>query len=144
MADQLGPGVSIRQGYLAVDGDVSVRVRISEEGSWLTVKGGGGLARTEVEVAIDAEDAEALWTHTVGRRISKSRHRVRLDAELDLVAEVDVFDGDLSGLCLIEVEFDSVDAAEAFDPPPWFGQDVTGDPGWSNAALARHGRPSSP
>ena len=144
LIDQFGPAVSIRQGYVAVDGDVTVRVRITGDGSWLTVKGGGGLARTEVEVAIDADDAEALWPHTVGRRIGKTRHRIPLDTSRPLVAEVDVFDGDLAGLCLIEVEFDSVDAAEAFDPPAWFGSEVTGNPGWSNAALARHGRPPSP
>jgi CYTH domain-containing protein len=39
------------------------------------------------------------------------------------------------------VEFDSEDDAAAFAPPHWFGREVTGQAGWSNAALARHGLP---
>jgi CYTH domain-containing protein len=141
-ADQLGRGVRMRQGYLAEDGDVTLRVRISDAGSWLTVKAGSGLARTEVEVTIDDEAAEELWPHTNGRQLEKTRYRVELP-ESGLVAEVDLFEGELDGLCLVEVEFDSVDAANGFDPPQWFGREVTGQPGWSNADLARSGRPPS-
>ena len=61
-----------------------------------------------------------------------------------LVAEVDLFEGELAGLCIVEVEFDSVEASGAFAPPPWFGREVTGVAGWSNAELARRGRPSGP
>ena len=132
----------MRQGYLAEDGDVTLRVRISDAGSWLTVKAGSGLARTEVEVTIDDEAAEELWPHTNGRQLEKTRYRVELP-ESGLVAEVDLFEGELDGLCLVEVEFDSVDAANGFDPPQWFGREVTGQPGWSNADLARSGRPPS-
>jgi adenylate cyclase len=138
--DVLGDGTALRQGYVAIDGDVAVRVRISPAEAWLTIKGGGdGLDRTEVEVALEIAEAEDLWQHTEGRRIEKVRHRVSLDR---FTAEVDVFGGALSGLCLVEVEFPSVEAAEAFQAPRWFGREVTGEPGWSNAALARYGRPS--
>ncbi len=141
-ADRLGGGLHIRQGYLAEDGGVTLRVRISDAGSWLTVKAGSGLTRTEVEVALDDGAAEELWPHTSGRRIDKTRHRIEL-AETGLVAEVDLFAGDLTGLCIVEVEFGSIDAANAFTPPMWFGREVTGEPGWSNADLARAGRPAS-
>jgi CYTH domain-containing protein len=137
--DTLGPGVAMRQGYLAEEGDVSVRVRISELTAVLTVKGGHGLSRTEVEVPISLEQAEALWPHTIGRRVDKTRHRVALSDGL-LVADVDVYAGALSGLCTVEVEFESEDAARAFTPPNWFGREVTGQVEWTNAALARHGR----
>lgn len=133
----------MRQGYLAEDGAVEVRVRLTDGGSWLTVKAGCGLARTEVEVAIDVDEAAALWLHTAGRRIEKTRHRVRIDSHADILADVDLFHGELAGLCIVEVEFDSVEAAGVFEAPPWFGREVTGVPAWSNAALARHGRPPS-
>jgi adenylate cyclase len=42
---------------------------------------------------------------------------------------------------MVEVEFPSRREAEAFVPPPWFGEDVTDDPRWSNAALATSGPP---
>lgn len=137
--DVLGPGTRLRQGYLAEDGEVQVRVRIAEGSATLTVKAGRGLTRTEVEATIGADEAEALWPHTLGRRVEKVRHRVPVG---DLVADVDVYEGHLAGLCTAEVEFASEDLAHAFDPPPWFGRDVTGRAGWDNASLARHGRPA--
>lgn len=140
----LGPGTSIRQGYLAGEGSVSVRLRLSGGAATLTVKAGAGLVRTEVDAPLPAEDAEALWPHTVGRRVDKIRHRVALGGDGAPVAEVDCFLGALAGLVLVEVEFDDEQAAAAFRPPSWFGPEITGRPEWSNAALARHGRPSSP
>src|SRR5262245_9106305 len=58
-------GTPLRQGYLAIDGDVVVRVRIAPDEAWVTIKAGDdGLRRTEVEVPVDAADAEELWAHT--------------------------------------------------------------------------------
>lgn len=135
---ELGDGVAMRQGYLARDGDVEVRLRITELRAVLTVKAGDGMSRTEVEVEVPPGDADALWPSTVGRRIDKVRHRVAVG---DLVAEVDAYAGDLAGLHTVEVEFATVAAAAAFAPPAWFGRELTGDATWSNAALARNGRP---
>ena len=136
-------GTHIRQGYLAEEGEVTVRVRITDEWSVLTVKAGKAEARTEVEVEVDRSEAEQLWPYSEGRRILKTRYRVPLGEEQGggLVAEVDLFEGDLAGLCVVEVEFESSDAAEAFAPPAWFGREVTGLSGWSNSALASSGRP---
>lgn len=134
----LGPAAPLRQGYVAIDGAVEVRVRISDERAWLTVKAGTGLTRTEVEVRVTTADAEALWSVTEGRRLSKHRHAVAVGAH---VADVDVYAGSLEGLCTAEVEFTSVAAAAAFQPPAWFTREVTGDARWSNAALARFGIP---
>jgi adenylate cyclase len=142
--DLLGPGRRLRQGYVAGEGDAEVRVRLADDHADLTVKGGHGLRRTEVVLPLDAADAEALWPLTDGRRIDKVRHRVPLGADDGLVAEVDVFAGALEGLVRIEVEFTSDAAANAFTPPTWFGQEVTGEVAWSNARLARHGRPDAP
>lgn len=136
----LGQGARLRQGYLAEDGAVQVRVRISDGSAVLTVKAGRGLSRTEVEVVIDAGSAEALWPHTEGRRVEKVRHRMSVGA--GLVADVDVYEGRLAGLCTAEVEFPTEEAAHAFQPPAWFGRDVTEEAGWDNASLARHGLPA--
>jgi CYTH domain-containing protein len=139
--DVLGTGELLRQGYLAEEGDVTVRVRITERAAMLTVKAGGGLSRTEVEVRIAQHEAGALWAHTAGRRIEKTRHRVTHHDLGDHIADVDVYAGALAGLCTAEVEFDSEDDAGSFAPPSWFGREVTGERAWSNAALARHGLP---
>jgi adenylate cyclase len=137
----LGPGVRLRQGYLALDAGVEVRLRLSDAGATLTVKAGAGLHRTEVELPVAPSAADELWSLTEARRIEKVRHRVPLDVAL--VAEVDRYEGALEGLWTVEVELPSEDAAAAFTPPAWFGEELTGRPGWSNASLALDGRPPS-
>jgi adenylate cyclase len=134
----LGPGDHLRQGYLAEEAGTQVRLRITDTAATLTIKAGGGLVRTEVELPVSPDDAEALWGLTAGRRSDKVRHRVDLDG---VTAEVDVYAGQLDGLVRAEVEFSSEEAAETFTPPDWFRTEVTDDPRWSNASLARHGPP---
>ena len=68
----------------------------------------------------------------------KRRFYVPLDG---LTAEVDVYGGPLDGLITAEVEFESVTDSEGFDPPPWFGEEITGDPSYANQALAKDGKP---
>ena len=142
----VGSGMAIRQGYIAEEGDAEVRVRITDAAATLTVKAGHGRSRTEVEVDVTRDDAEQLWVHTAGRRIEKIRHEVDDQGTSEGAGEitVDVYGGELAGLIVVEIEFDSEAAADAFAPPAWFGREVTGDPRWSNAALARHGRPGAP
>jgi CYTH domain-containing protein len=134
----LGEGISLRQAYVAVEGDVEVRVRSDGTHHALTVKGGAGLERDEVEVAIDATAFADLWRVAGARHLVKTRHRVDLDG---LTAELDLYAGALAGLAVVEVEFASRQEAEAFDPPDWFGAELTGEAAWSNAALARNGAP---
>lgn len=139
-------GTTLRQGYLAVDGSVSVRVRdAGPNGCTLTVKAGHGAVRSELEWVIDRADFEALWPATAGRRIDKVRFCVGVDGgpdgPRDLVAEVDVFHGDLEGLVLAEVEFETVDMMRRFVPPSWFGAEVTDDVSFTNAALSTRPRP---
>jgi adenylate cyclase len=141
--DFLGVGIALRQGYIAEEGQVSVRIRITPTTSLLTVKAGVGLTRTEVELPISSEQVEALWPHTALRRIVKTRYRLPLVGPTNLVAEVDVYADRLDGLCTVEVEFPSEEQAAAFSPPDWFGIEVTGDGAWTNAALARNGLPHS-
>jgi CYTH domain-containing protein len=140
-ADVLGAGVHYRQGYLAGEGDVECRVRIGPDEAWITVKAGRGVARTEVEVAIPHDEAEALWPHTAGRRLEKDRFRVAVPGG---VAEVDQYADELAGLWTVEVEFASAQDATTFTPPAWFGPELTDLDGWSNGALARRGRPEHP
>jgi CYTH domain-containing protein len=130
--------VDVRQGYLAREGDVEVRVRISTDRSTVTVKAGHGLIRSEVEIPLPRSDAEELYQHTVGRQVTKTRHFIDVPGG---TAELDVFTGDLAGITTVEVEFDDESSAGAFQPPPWFGREITGDRAWSNESLARHGRP---
>jgi CYTH domain-containing protein len=138
--DGLGPGSAIEQGYLAIDpAGAEVRLRRKGAKTLMTVKTGIGLVRGEEEFAIEPERFERLWAMTAGRRVVKTRHEVPLG---DLVAEVDVYAGDLDGLLTAEVEFPDEASARAFVAPEWLGRDVTDDPRYGNRVLAVEGIPS--
>jgi CYTH domain-containing protein/CHAD domain-containing protein len=135
-------GVEFRQGYLAVDGPVSVRVReAGGERCTLTIKAGRGSVRTEFEWPIPSDQFDLAWQQTRGRRIRKSRYRIPWHGN---VIEVDMFHDDLTGLVLAEVEFGSEASMGSFSPPSWFGREVTDDPNFTNAALAERGSDGPP
>jgi CYTH domain-containing protein len=131
----------IRQGYLAVNADgTEARVRKEGRNHFLTVKSGHGESRAEIEVPIDGEVFDRLWPLTRGRRVRKVRYRVPHDGH---TVEIDVYRRKLDGLITAEVEFDSGEAAHAFQPPPWLGEEVTGDERFCNQNLARDGIPQT-
>jgi adenylate cyclase len=128
----------IEQGYLAIGADGEVRLRRKGERLLLTAKRGGGLSRDEAEVELDRDAFEQLWPLTEGRRLHKRRHKIPVGG---LTIELDVFEGDLEGLVVAEIEFPSEGVARAFEPPEWLGEDVTGDKRYLNETLATHGAP---
>lgn len=133
------PCTPIRQGYLiAGDDGVELRIRQKGEAYYQTVKMGEGLSRTEIEILLSESQFTDLWPHTHGRRVSKTRYQVPLG---DFIAELDRFDGELSGMLMVEVEFPTVDASRQFTPPDWFGKEVTDDKRYKNKWLAAHGIP---
>ncbi len=128
----------IEQGYLALGEDGEVRLRRRGDRHELTVKRGGGLARDEVEIELDRDRLDALWPLTEGRRLAKRRHRI---SHGDLVIELDLYRGELEGLAVAEIEFESEREAETFKPPSWLGREVTGERRYLNESLATEGRP---
>jgi CYTH domain-containing protein/CHAD domain-containing protein len=134
------PAEPLDQGYLTNgSGEAEVRLRRAGERLLMTVKAGSGEVREELEVPIEAELFERLWPLTEERRLTKTRHRARLAEGLE--AEVDVYEGDLAGLLVAEVEFASSEESARFQPPSWFGAEVTGDPRYANRYLAEAGPP---
>lgn len=129
----------IEQGYLAIGADGEVRLRRKGGKLVLTAKRGAGISRDEAEVALDPEVFERLWPLTEGRRLHKRRHVI---PHGDLTVELDVYEGDLEGLVVAEIEFDSEDDAGRFEPPDWIGEEVTGDERYLNETLATRGAPS--
>lgn len=132
-------GDEIVQGYLSLDPDRTVQIRLrGDDGAVLTVKGrNDGPSRAEFEYDIPRGDAEQLLTLCIGSVIDKVRHRIDVDGR---TWEIDVFHGDNEGLVLAEVELD--DATVIPDPPPWVTEDVTDDPRYYNANLVQHPRPA--
>ena len=54
-----------------------------------------------------------------------------------LIAELDIFEGELAPLILAEVEFPDEDSAFSFIPPDWFGEDVTFSGKYHNSFLSQ-------
>lgn len=130
------PGEPIEQGYLAIEDDgPEVRLRRRAGRAKLTVKGAGGLSRTEVEIDLTPEQFEALWPATRGRRLTKTRYAWPVPGTNE-TADLDVYDGAHEGLVVAEVEFDSEGASRAFEPPAVFTREVTEDRGFKNRNLA--------
>ncbi|HMP76191.1 MAG TPA: CYTH domain-containing protein [Kiritimatiellia bacterium] len=124
----------MRQGYLCLDPARTVRVRLAGERAWLTIKGeGDGPARAEYEYPIPPDDAAALLDRLCHPgQIDKTRHRIPYGG---LVFEVDIFHGENEGLELAEVELPATDTV--VEHPTWLGEEVTGDPRYFNAYLAK-------
>jgi adenylate cyclase len=129
----------IEQGYLAVGAEGEVRLRRKGDRLFLTAKRGAGISRDEAEVELEREAFEDLWPLTEGRRLHKRRHVI---PHGDLTIELDVYEGDLEGLVVTEIEFGSEEEAGAFTPPDWIGEEVTGDERYLNETLATRGAPS--
>jgi adenylate cyclase len=129
---------SLRQAYLARTDRLSARVRIiDDKEAFLTMKSAeAGMTRAEFEYAIPVEDARELMELGQGRLIEKVRHIVETGGAR---WEIDVFDGELAGLVIAEIEFS--DAGAHFERPAWLGREVTGDPAYYNATLALEGLP---
>jgi CYTH domain-containing protein len=124
----------ISQGYLvSLDDGLQVRLRKSGERYSLTFKRGGGHVREEREVELTAQQFDALWPATEGKRLVKTRYEIPFG---ERVVEIDVYHDRHQGLVVAEVEFDQEAAAKNFEPPDWLGDDVTGDPRYSNQLLA--------
>ena len=129
------PGMRYRQGYLSTGPGNSVRVRVCGDNAWLNIKSAvAGIARHEYEYRIPPADAHAILEELcVKPLIEKTRFIVEHD---DLAWEIDVFEGDNSGLVVAELELDS--AGDTFTLPAWAGEDVSGDVRYYNHRLVEH------
>lgn len=132
----------IEQAYISFSPTVRIR-SIDNEKFVLTIKSRSGtdsfLSRKEAEIEISKEEYNSLMKKASGRIIEKTRYLFR--REDGLLEEIDVFEGEFSGLCYLEIEFESEEKAENFPSPEWTEKDVTADKKFTNGSLARNGMP---
>lgn len=96
-------------------------------------KGRGRLSREEYNLPLTKEAYETLIGKTEGRVIRKRRYAIPYGS---YTVELDIFQGELEGLCYAEVEFPSEEEALSFQPLDWFSEELTGEKGYSNAELS--------
>ena len=129
----------IEQGYLCTS--PTLRIRKAGDACILTVKehcqplpgGSTAIVNREEEFALPAATYARLRTKCEGVMVCKTRYYIPVGV---YTAELDIFHGVHEGLRLVEVEFPSVEAADAFIAPAWFGPDVSTDPHYRNSWLS--------
>lgn len=104
-----------------------------QEEGFLTIKGhSSGAARMELEESINPEFVKYALAHATKKKLKKTRYLIEHKGQ---GWELDVFMGALLGLVLAELELKTED--QAIDIPSWAGKEVTEDPRYSNASLAK-------
>lgn len=127
---------SIVQGYINLDPDRAVRIRIQDDKGVITIKGKSnqsGTSRFEWEQTIPVEEAHKLLLLIEGNLIEKKRFLIPTKNHC---FEVDVFEGTHQGLILAEIELN--DENESFEKPAWLGKEVTGNATYYNVSLAKN------
>lgn len=125
-----------------------IRIRKQDDEYYLTYKGGGMMAREEYNLPLNEESYNHLLPKADGNVISKKRYVIPLDnpqfgngyvpqEKPELVIELDVFNPPFAPLIMAEVEFTSIEMANAFIAPDWFKEDVTNDPKYHNSNMSR-------
>lgn len=125
----------ICQGYISREKTGTVRIRITDDKAYLTIKGkpaAGHFARYEWEKEIDVQEAKELMHLCQGTIIDKTRWIVPA-AEDGLKWEIDEFHGKHAGLTLAEIELTSEE--QEVEKPDFVGEDVTSDPRYYNANM---------
>jgi len=127
-------GRAIKQGYFPIADHVRtvVRVRVSDDKAFLTIKGANvGAVRPEYEYPIPRTDALEMLNDLCQKPfIEKTRYGIQVGTH---VWEVDIFQGENEGLVLAEVEL--AHESEQFDLPDWVRKEVTDDSRYYNANL---------
>ncbi|MFT3702534.1 MAG: CYTH domain-containing protein [Agriterribacter sp.] len=125
-------GKLYRQGYLLNDEMKTIRVRVSNEAAFITIKGKTtGVTRSEFEYEIPLTDGIQLLDNFSVSEISKTRYEIYQHSKL---WEVDVFHGSNEGLIVAEIELNS--ETEIFELPDWIIEEVTHDAKYYNSNLS--------
>ena len=131
---------TIRQKYI-LSGPFEMRIRgFDKHMATIGIKSSGGLSRYAWEETLPYHLFEELYKQVDGNEIIKRRHYVPYG---DLTLEIDVYEGELEGLTILECEFPSEEIAEQFVLPEWATNihEVTNDPRYKNKSLAVNGPP---
>lgn len=125
---------SISQGYLSLEAERTVRIRIKKAAAFLTIKGKTkGISRIEFEYPIPLKDGLELLNLCQGSIIQKKRYILK---ENQFTWEVDEFEEDNKGLIIAEVELESEE--QTLILPPWIKEEVSKDKRYYNSNLVSH------
>jgi len=129
--------IAIIDGLIA-RGDISkVRVRIADGAATIAVKSDRvGMTRSEFEYPIPLSHAQEMLETVCDHTLEKERYLVTHGQN---TWTVDIYQGDLSGIQVAEIELTS--EKSLVELPDWVDREVTNDPAYKkiNIVLARTG-----
>jgi len=130
----LSDPIIMKQGYIPAQ-DTTVRIRLSNEKAFLTLKGKTkGLTRSEFEYMIPVEDAVKMLDELcIQPYIEKKRYLI---SYAEHTWELDIFEGENKGLVIAEIELSEEN--ETFEKPDWVTKEVSHDPKYRNGRLVIH------
>lgn len=143
---EIYPHHEIEQAYLNTS--PVIRIRRQDDSYFLTYKGGGLMAREEYNLSLNEPSYQHLLEKADGNIISKTRYVIPLihpqfsngfipNEQTELFIELDVFKTPFAPLIMAEVEFPTIEMANAFIAPEWFLEDVTNDPAYHNSNMSK-------
>lgn len=121
----------ITQGYISFSPET--RIRKMDDKYYLTKKGEGMVVRVEIENEVLKSEGEKYFEQVISNLIIKTRYYIPYDKH---TIELDIYEGIFKGLIVAEVEFESLDEANLFTPPAWFGEDISNNIEYRNKILA--------
>ena len=122
----------LSQAYISTE--PVIRVRQKNDDYILTLKSAGLLSREEVEMPLSKDSFAHLLSKKDGITIKKNRYKI---PDGLYIIELDIFEEDYKGFCMAEVEFPDIEQANSYQPPIWFGPEVTMDSRFHNSSLSK-------
>jgi adenylate cyclase len=132
ISPELGLQRLIKQGYLMLDKNKQLRVRVIDHQSFLCLKYTKERIRDEYEYEIPLKDGLEM--------LGKCKHRLeKIRTTLSPLGYEYTIDIDTypNGITVAEVEFKTQEDCDNFKPIDWFGREITGEKTYSNITLAK-------
>lgn len=125
---------TLQQGYLSVEKERTIRVRIVNDQAWLTLKGYiSDVSRSEFEYDIPLVHAQTIMATMCPFKMEKKRYQVEFGG---FTFEIDEYFGDNAPLIVAEIELPSEETP--FAKPDWLGEEITSEGKFTNAYLSKH------
>lgn len=124
--------IIIEQAYLNLNPEI--RIRKENDKYFYTTKSSGDLVRRESNKEIDSLTYYKLKENIIGNIINKTRYLINYN---NYLLEIDIYEGFLEGLIVVEVEFETEEEAHLFEIPMFFGREITYESEYKNKNLSR-------
>ncbi len=122
--------INIKQGYIFIEKDKHLRIRLYKDSAVLCLKYTSGPVRDEYEYTVPMKDGKEMYSKCTMKLEKRRLTFKRFNENYD----VDSFP---NGIQFVEVEFKSLKDSKSWVKPHWIGKEITGVSKYSNITLAK-------